>query len=142
MLFYKLKIEPDDNGAYLVTSPDLPEVVTWSERLDDDLARNAANAVEEAIAARIAVGMDLPEPTAVSGDPVARIPLLSAVKALLYIACQSQGVTRAELARRLGWRLDQVDRLLRLDHNSNLDQLEAAFGALGREIYLEIKAAA
>ncbi len=36
----------------------------------------------------------------------------------------------------------QVDCLFRLDHNSRVDQLEAAFHALGSEIAVEIKAAA
>ncbi|MCO5159887.1 MAG: hypothetical protein M9939_02020 [Mesorhizobium sp.] len=43
-------------------------------------------------------------------------------------------MTRAELARRLGWHREQVDRLFRLDHKSRLDQLESAFKALGETI--------
>jgi antitoxin HicB len=45
------------------------------------------------------------------------------------------------LARRLHWNRESVDRLFRLDHNSRLDQLEAAFKALGRNIDIEVAAA-
>ena len=39
-----------------------------------------------------------------------------------------------ELARRLGWKPMQVDRLFDLHHASRLDQLEAAAKALGKQI--------
>ncbi len=45
-----------------------------------------------------------------------------------------QGVRKAELARRLGWKGPQVDRLFDLEHASRLDQLEAAAKALGKHI--------
>ena len=42
----------------------------------------------------------------------------------------------------LGWNRESVDRLFRLDHASRLDQLEAAFKALGRSVDVSIKRAA
>jgi len=45
-----------------------------------------------------------------------------------------QGVRKADLARRLGWKAPQVDRLFDLGHASRLDQLEAAAHALGKHI--------
>jgi antitoxin HicB len=45
--------------------------------------------------------------------------------------------------RRLGWRSrESVDRLFRLDHASRLDQIEAAFRALGRRIDVKVESAA
>jgi antitoxin HicB len=43
---------------------------------------------------------------------------------------REEGIAKAELARRLGWRLPQVDQLLDLAHASRLDQIELAFQAL------------
>jgi hypothetical protein len=37
-----------------------------------------------------------------------------------------QGIKKAELARRLGWHIPQVDRLFDLRHASRLDQIETA----------------
>ena len=53
------------------------------------------------------------------------------IASALYMICSRRGVSRAELARRLEWHREQVDRLFRLDHKSRLDQMEAAFVALG-----------
>jgi hypothetical protein len=50
--------------------------------------------------------------------------------------------SQPELARRLNWHLRQVDRLLDLLHASQLDQLEAAFRALGKRLAVEIREAA
>jgi antitoxin HicB len=52
------------------------------------------------------------------------------------------GVGKAELARRLGWHLPQVDRLLNLRHASRLDQLEQAFRILGRQLTINVHEAA
>src|SRR3970040_1474712 len=43
-------------------------------------------------------------------------------------------IGKAELSRRLNWHLPQVDRLLDVHHGSQLQQLEAAFRALGKQM--------
>ena len=70
------------------------------------------------------------------------LPLMTALKVSLYRALRDAGISRAELMRRLGWNRESVDRLFRLDHASRLDQLEAAFKALGRRIDASIEKAA
>ena len=60
MLGYRIKIEPDDNGTLLVTCPALPEVTTFGDD-EADAMRRAVGALEEAIAARMADGEDVPE---------------------------------------------------------------------------------
>jgi hypothetical protein len=47
-------------------------------------------------------------------------------------------VGKAVLARRLDWHLPQVDRVLRVKHGSQLDQMEAAFAALGKKLVLTV----
>ena len=56
---YEVILTPDDNGSLLVTCPDLPEVTTFGEDEDDAIHR-AADAIEEALAARIARREDIP----------------------------------------------------------------------------------
>ncbi|MGH6825153.1 type II toxin-antitoxin system HicB family antitoxin [Methyloceanibacter sp.] len=134
-LRYRIKLEPDDNGTLLVTSPDFPEVTTFGESKDDAL-RHARNAIEEAIAARIAAKQQIPK----SPDTIparhykVQLPWQTELKVLLYHSLRKANLTRADLARRLRWPREQVDRLFRLDHASRLDQLEAAFNALGIKI--------
>jgi antitoxin HicB len=136
-LSFKVTLTPDD-GSLLVTCPALPEVTTFGVAEDDALA-HAANAIEEALAARIAGNENIPAGS--RGSPAVRLPALTALKVELYRALRSAGLTRADLQRQLGWNRESVDRLFRLDHHSRLEQIEAAFRALGRDIDIRIRAA-
>ena len=62
------------------------------------------------------------------------MPTLTSVKVILYQGMRDQGIGKAELARRLGWHLPQVDRVLDIQHRSRLDQLDAALGAIGQQL--------
>jgi antitoxin HicB len=141
MMRYSVKLVRDDNGTLLVTCPALPEVTTFGE--DEAAAlRHAVDAIEEALAARIADGADIPPAPARPRGRTVILPLMTALKVSLYRALRDAGISRAELMRRLGWNRESVDRLFRLDHASRLDQLEAAFKALGRRIDASIERAA
>src|SRR5579863_127599 len=140
MLGYRIKLEQDDNGSLLVSCPALPEVTTFGDN-EADAMRHAVGAIEEAIAARISDGQDVPEGHQ-RGPYLVRLPALTVLKVALYRQLREAGITRAELARRLGWKRESVDRLFRLDHASRLEQLEAAFGALGRSVSVSVHAAA
>jgi antitoxin HicB len=67
------------------------------------------------------------------------VPALSEAKFKLYSALRAAGIRKIELARRLGCSPSQVDRLLDIQHKSKLDQLEAAFAAIGKSISIEIR---
>lgn len=61
---YAVKLTPDKrDGGYVVTCRDLPEAITQGDSVKDALAE-AADALEEAIAARIDDAREIPEPTA------------------------------------------------------------------------------
>ena len=131
MLDYPVELTPDDNGTLLVTAPDFLELTTFGESRKDALAR-AEDALEEAIAARIARRDDVPRPS--GGRVTVTLGSLTAVKVLLYRGMREQGVGKAELARRLNWHLPQVDRALDIGHKSRLDQLDAALLAIGLQL--------
>jgi len=63
---------------------------------------------------------------------------LECAKLGIYKAMTDEGIKKAELARRLGWHMPQVDRLFDLRHASKLDQIEAAAHVLGKKINIEI----
>jgi antitoxin HicB len=138
-LAYRVKLQEDDNGTLLVTCRVLPEVTTFGDDETAAMAR-ARDVIEEALAARIGDGQDIPK-SDTKGPHLVRLPALTTLKVELYCQLRLAGTTRAELARRLHWNRESVDRLFRLDHNSRLDQLEAAFKALGRNIDIEVAAA-
>ena len=130
MLTYPVSLENDD-GTVLVTSIDFPELTTFGEDRDEALAR-AAHALEEAIGARIAARQDIPEPSA--GAVGVTVPTLTAIKAMLHRGMREQGIGKAELARRIGWHLPQVDRVLDVHHRSRLDRMDAALRAIGCQL--------
>ena len=133
MLAYPIMLE-DDDEALLATSPDFPELTTFGDDREEAVAR-AVHALEEAIAARI---HDPPgtSPCRPGARPMPALPTLTSVKVMLYQGMRDQGVGKAELARRLGWHMPQVDRVLDVQHRSRLDQMDAALGAIGRQIYV------
>ncbi len=47
-----------------------------------------------------------------------------------------QGVSKAELARRLGSHLPQVHRALDVQHRSGLGQMDAALGAIEQRLHV------
>lgn len=131
-LSYPIDLE-DDGGTILATSPDFPELTTFGDDRDEALAR-AAGALEEAVAGRINTGQDIPPPS--PGEVRAAPPTLTAVKAALHQGMRDQGIGKAELARRLGWRLPQVDHALDVRRRSRLDRMDAALGAIGRRLHV------
>ncbi|MFH1793136.1 MAG: type II toxin-antitoxin system HicB family antitoxin [Pseudomonadota bacterium] len=131
-----LTMDETDGGApmWLVTVPAFPEITTFGDT-EADASVNGLKAIEEAVGARMSDGEDVPAPLATcQGSRCVEISALTYLKIALYTICRAKAVTRAELARRLGWHREQVDRLFRLDHKSQLDQLEMAFKAVGETI--------
>jgi antitoxin HicB len=73
---------------------------------------------------------------------MATLSALTWAKLELYRAMLETNTRKADLARRLGVHPPQIDRLLDLDHDSRLDQIEKAARAMGRELHIEMRPAA
>lgn len=133
---YELELKMDETAdgtlSWMVTCPAFPEVTTFGDD-QKEACVNGLRAIEEAISARISDNEALPHPTKeINGKGAfVEVPALTFLKSVLYMICKERGVSRAELARRLGWHREQVDRLFRIDHKSQIDQLEAAFKVIG-----------
>ena len=131
MLAYPIHLEPDDNDTLLATSPDFPELTTFGDDRDDAIT-HAIDALEEAISVRIRYGEDIPLPS--PGEDCAILPALTEAKVMLYQGMRDRGIGKAELARRLGWSLTQVDRAMDINHRSRLDDMDAALRAVGCQL--------
>lgn len=141
MIGYPIDMAADDNGTLLVTCPDLPEVTTFGADPADAIAR-ARDAIEEALADRIASHEDVPPPSLGRGRKVAPLPALVAAKVELYRTLREAGLEPSALAQRLGMRSSEAAGLVDLNQTSRLDQLEAAFLVLGKQLAIEIRDAA
>ena len=140
MLRYPVKLEREGRRV-LVSFPDVPGVHTFGANREEARAR-AVDALETMFMGIISDREEIPWPSAATGRPFIELPALTEAKILLYRSMRALGVGKAELARRLGWHMPQVDRLLDLRHASRLDQLEQAFRVLGRQLTIQIHEAA
>ena len=138
---YPVKIIREDNGTVSVFAPDIHGAHSFGESVEEALS-HLVDAIETAVIGRMADRESIPLPSSVRGRRGITLPALTAAKISLYETMREAHVGKAELARRLDWHLPQVDRVLDLRHASKLDQIEAAFRALGRELHIEIRPAA
>ena len=133
-------LDSADEGGFVVTFPHVPEAITQGEDMADAL-KHAADALESALSFYTDAGKELPK----AGKPkrgqcTVRPSALGCIKLSIYQAMREQGVKKSELARRLGWHMPQVDRLLDLMHASRIDQAEAALAALGHTLDVSVSA--
>jgi antitoxin HicB len=137
MFDFPVTLTPDGDTV-LVTFADVPEAITFGADEDEALLQ-AVDALEAALSFYVEARKPLPLPsTAKPGQHTVRPSALESAKLGVYQAMTEQGVRKAELARRLGWHMPEVDRLLDLRHASRLEQLEAAARALGRQLEVRV----
>ncbi len=136
MFDYPVILTPDD-GAILVTFPDIPEAITFGET-EQEALNHAVDALETALSFYVNARQDLPMASISKGLKRVQPRVIECVKLALYSEMLKQGVRKAELARRLNCHTPQVDRLLDLTHASRLEQLEKALNILGRRIDLVV----
>lgn len=146
-LAYPAQLDPEPEGGFTVTFPDFCTAeqpgaggVTYGAMHEEALCR-AADLLETIVANYLAEGWDIPAPSAARGRPLVMLEPLVAMKVALYRAMRTAGVTKAELARRMGIAPQQVQRLFDTNHASRVDQLAAAFAALGRRLVVIDEAA-
>ena len=129
--------EPEESGGVLVQFVDVPEAHT-SGATEAAAGELALDCLIAALGGYIRLARKLPRPSPARGRPVATLPPLVAAKLALYEAMRAQGITRTELARRLGLQENGVRRLLDLDHRSHIDQIDRALAVLGKRLGVRV----
>jgi antitoxin HicB len=140
MFEYPVELKKDTNGTYQASFPDVPEAHTFGDSRDEAL-EHAIEALEVALSFYVDEGKELPKSSAKRGRSVVRPSLIAEMKLGIYQSMRNAKVRKTDLARRMGVALMQVDRLLDLTHSSRVEQLEAAYGALGKRVHVELEAA-
>jgi antitoxin HicB len=134
---YPVTLTPDD-GSLMVTFTDVPEAITFGADKDEALL-NAVDALETALSFYVEARLPLPAPSKPKrSQKTGRPSALECAKLGVYQAMTEQGLRKADLARKLGWHMPQVDRLFDLRHASKLDQIGAATAVLGRHIEVTV----
>lgn len=137
MFDYPVTLTPDGDTV-LVTFADVPEAITFGADEDEALL-HAVDALETGLSFYVDARKPLPLPSKPEpGQKTVRPGALEGAKLGLYQAMTEQGLRKADLARRLGWHVPQVDRLFDMGHASRFDQIEQAARALGRRVEVAV----
>jgi antitoxin HicB len=147
-MVYSARFEPADEGGFVITFPDFGWGVSQGDS-ETEAQEMAAALLQTLVQEHIRKGEALPRPSKPrtsrqvgSQFRAIRLPALPAVKAEFYAAFRASGLSKAQLATRLGIPRPNVERLFDLSHRSRLDHIEAAFRALGKEIDIQVRDAA
>ncbi len=128
---YPVNLEPD-TGGYVVSFPDIPEALTQGDDREDALAM-ALDALVTSFDFYFEDSRPVPSPSPVTGDYV-EVPASVAAKVLLLNAFLASGLTRVELASRIGIKKQEVTRLFDLHHATKIDTIQKALAVLGKRL--------
>lgn len=128
---YPVDLQPD-SGGYVVSFPDIPEALTQGDTREEALAM-ALDALITAFDFYFEDNQPIPLPSEVIGDYV-EVPLSVASKVLMLNALIESGLTRVELADRIGIKKQEVNRLINLQHATKIDAIQKAMNALGKQL--------
>jgi len=141
MFEYALEVHEEPSSVWL-SCAEIPEMHAAGDTLKEALD-GAIDAMETALSIYVDDRRLIPTGDAgeQESDAVLRLPALTAAKVGLWNTLLESGVSKAELARRLGVQRPQVDRLVDFLHHSKIENVERALQQLGRRILLSVEAA-
>jgi len=135
---YRAEFERAARRGYVVNFPDVPEAITQGSDMADTRAM-AEEALGLALLTYLARGLGLPKARSTSKKlvPVAVAPDVAAKLAVLesFIAA---GISKSELARRIGKDEKEVRRILDPKHATKLPALIVALRALGKRLVVGV----
>lgn len=135
---YAAVLEPQPEGGFTVTFPDIPEAITEGDDRDAALF-NAVEVLTLCLEQRLEDGDPIPDATrrpkgGVWVEPHAAVQVALLVRRIR----EAQGRTLAELARALDTSWPAAQRLEKPGANPTLHQLERAAAALGKRLIIEM----
>ena len=134
---YAVKLTASEEGGFVVTCRDLPELITQG----DDLPHALAHAMDEVFAAYLKNGLIFQQPSkARRNEHMISPPADTVAKAALYVAMTEAGISNVELAKRLGIDEKAVRRLLDPHYGSKLPRIAQAIAALDRRLVIGLQA--
>jgi antitoxin HicB len=142
MIYPVILTQDCETNQIMARFPDVPEAMTVGKDRDEAL-QWAEDALLVALSGYMEDGRAIPTPTAPNaGQPVVALPVLVCAKLAIYEAMRLHGISQLALSQKLNIDPRQVRRILDLDHNSRMDQVELALRALGRRLVVTVREAA
>lgn len=133
---YPVELTHDEDNRFLASFPDAPEALTDGASEDEALCE-AADALAAALAGYVQNNRPIPSPSPARGRRLVALSAHTAAKLALYQAMRKQGISKVELARRLGVTEAIARRLVDPDHVSRMDRLESALEVMGVDLVVE-----
>jgi|SRR3990167_54486 len=135
---YPVKLTKQKEGGYLVEFPDLPEAITQGESMEDAL-HEAIDCLEEAIANRMEMKLDIPSPKRISAEQHSvSLPATLSAKAALYVIMKEKHITNVALAKKLSCDEKEIRRLLDPHYQSKIPRIEHVLHALGQRLEVNV----
>ena len=136
---YPVMLTASDEGGYVVTCRDLPQLITQGEDKQDALDQ-ASDAMDEVFATYMIEGIDFPEPSkAKRREHLVAPPAETMAKAALFVAMREAGISKMQLAKQLGVDEKEVRRLLDPHYQSKLPRIAQAISLLGQRLVIGLE---
>lgn len=116
--------------------PDIPEALTGGDTREEALAM-AQDALVTAFDFYFEDRQEIPMPS-VEGEEFVEVPASVTAKVLLLNALVQTGTSNAELARLMGTRPQEVQRIVSLAHSTKIDTIQSALKALGLRLEISV----
>lgn len=135
MLAYPARIVKED-GAFLVTFPDLENVATFGTTIEEAL-QNAEDALNGCLASDFERNFSIPEPSNISGDDVHTITVAPHVAVAIMLRKLRADESQVEIARKLNIAYQVYQRLENpRKANPTLKTLEKIARVFGKHVEL------
>lgn len=129
-MYFPYNIHTEPGAIWVIKLPDFPQSYLSTPRANDPV-EGAEGLLVSAIQGAISARKPIPEHETAPNDRALGVSALVAMKIRLSNCMLGLGVTKGELARRIGADQTRVDRILDPTHNSQIETMELAFSALG-----------
>lgn len=133
---YPVIIEKDGN-TFMARFVDIPEALTCGDTYEEALAE-AHDALVTAFEFYFEDQRPVPMPSAIEGHAVVSVPPSVWAKVLVLNTMLSEHITQAELAKRMGSRKQEMQRIINLGHNTKIDTLNKALEVMGKHLTLSV----
>jgi len=135
---YQAVLEPQPEGGFTVTFPDLPEAITEGDS-HEEAVFNAAEVLGLCLDVRMDQGDELPRPTQTPGGVWITPPASVQVAIALRQIREDQGKSLSDMARLLNTSWPAAQRLERPSANPTLRQLDRAAAAVGKRLVVSFE---
>jgi len=134
---YAFRFTKEGDG-WVITCRDLPEAISQA-----DANENRIDIAEGCLQASLESRIRDNEPLPIASKPrrsevMVSPPAATAAKAALYDAMRDAGISKTELARKMGIDEKEVRRMLDAGHGTKLPRIAEAVEALGRHLHIAL----